>query len=530
MYKTLQVGQVSRVVPIIGTLNPLFLLVYAAIFNELGSNQIFSVLILVAGLVFLTIPTWKGQTNRYEIIFLFLSAILFSVSYIVLRQAYQRDDFFTVFIWARLILIPVGLTIFAIPHFRNKILKHNHKPQFNPVSHIGFLFLGGQAAGGIAQLLLNYSINLANPALVNALQGSQYAFLFFGNIILSHKFPRIFKEPLSFSILSTKFSGLLCIGVGLGILAFASQPQTGAIFGVTYSPRYAQSFGLNPQQTYTQALDELQIKNIRLPVYWDEVEKTPGTYDFSSVDFYLREAEKRQVNVILVIGEKVPRWPECFEPTWATSLPQDQQQQELDKLIKTEVTYFQHYPSISVWQVENEPYFNFGLCQQVNTNRVDEVKQEVTLVKSLDSRPVLITDSGELSNWSQAFQTGDIVGYSLYRTVWSANLGFYVDYPLPPLFYQLKAAIEANLLHKSNNTFVSELQAEPWGEQGKSLTQMSPIREEQVFPPSKIIQNSNYAKETGAKEIYLWGIEWWYYMKKTGHPEYINAAKQVFNP
>ena len=37
-----------------------------------------------------------------------------------------------------------------------------------------------------------------------------------------------------------------------------------------------------------------------------------------------------------------------------------------------------------------------------------------------------------------------------------------------------------------------------------------------------------FAINVGFKQIYLWGVEWWYLQKQSGHPEYWNLAKSVF--
>ena len=42
-------------------------------------------------------------------------------------------------------------------------------------------------------------------------------------------------------------------------------------------------------------------------------------------------------------------------------------------------------------------------------------------------------------------------------------------------------------------------------------------------------KNIEFAKKTGLKEFYLWGAEWWYWMKeKQNKPEIWNEAKKLF--
>ncbi len=77
-------------------------------------------------------------------------------------------------------------------------------------------------------------------------------------------------------------------------------------YGVTFSPKFAESLNLDWKETYLKVLDDLKVRNLRLPTYWDD--------DLSKVDFMLSEAGKRSAKVILVLGARQPRWPECHIP------------------------------------------------------------------------------------------------------------------------------------------------------------------------------------------------------------------------
>lgn len=218
MFKALKIGQVSRVIPIIGSLIPLILLIFASQTNSLSITQTWAVLILVLGMIFLTISDWKGKLNFKELIFEFLSASFFAFSYIILRLAYLKLDFFSVIVWSRLILLPLGLSILAFPNLRRKIITPSG-PKLNLLSQTGFIFIVGQISGAISEFLLLFSISLANPALVNSLQGTQYIFLLIFAIILSQKYPQIFEEKYNFKILIPKILGIILIGIGLVILS-----------------------------------------------------------------------------------------------------------------------------------------------------------------------------------------------------------------------------------------------------------------------------------------------------------------------
>lgn len=215
MFKALKLGNVARVIPVIGTLIPLILLISAAGTQSINVTQTWAAWLLIAGMVFLTLPDWKkGSLNIKEVIFEVLSASFFAFSYITLRQAYLNADFFSVLIWSRLILLPLGIILLLVPVFRNRIIT-SQGPKINFLSLNGLLFLGGQMGGAISEMLLLFSISLANPALVNSLQGSQYVFLLVFALILSKKYPSIFKEKYTPLLIASKLAGISLIGIGL---------------------------------------------------------------------------------------------------------------------------------------------------------------------------------------------------------------------------------------------------------------------------------------------------------------------------
>lgn len=527
MFKALMRGQVSRVIPIIGTFIPLILLVHAFLNRSITSNEVWAVLLLVLGLIFLTLNDLKGKAYIKEIIYEFLAALLFATSYILLREAYVRWDFLSVLSYSRLILIPVGIVLLLIPKIRSEIFAPNGVP-FKITSKTGLLFFGGQIAGGVSEVLLLFSVALANPAIVNSLQGTQYVFLLIFSLVLSKKYPEVFKENFTKATVLLKLVGIILLGLGLYVLAFTNHDYRFEEIGATYSPKYAKELGLDPKITYLKVLDELGVKAIRLPVYWNEVEKSPNEFDFSDVDYYLMEAQKRDVAVILSLGYKQPRWPECYAPTWIESLPKQEKNQRIIELVKKEVEYFKKYPNIILWQVENEPLFYFGECNKPDEDSYSVLEEEVKVVKEADNRPVMLTNTGELSNWIVEMKLGDQFGTTLYRTVWSPQFGI-VDYPTPPFFYQIKDSLSGVVVGGNKKpTIIAELQAEPWMPDGKSAIEVEASEQARLMPVGKLEDHISYAKETGFKKAYLWGVEWWYFMEKNGYPEYVEYGKELF--
>jgi hypothetical protein len=330
-------------------------------------------------------------------------------------------------------------------------------------------------------------------------------------------------------VLATASIALVGCGIlfsGVAATALPRPARADMALGVTFSPRYAESLGLDPHAIYERMLDDFQLDQIRLPVYWDAVEPSPGVFDFSSADGYSAVAQQRGIAVIPVLGFKVPRWPECFAPTWAAQLDLQQKRAALLDLVEAEVVHIQSFQNVSQWQVENEPLFSFGKCGDGRVLTAAFLTEEVSLVHRLDSRPVLITDSGEFSTWIPAQRVGDRFGSTLYRSIWFPGWGT-LQYPFWPGAYAAKDRLVHMVSGMRDETVIAELQAEAWFQDERSLRDVPVSLQAEAFPPAIIQDNVDYARHTGFAAAYLWGVEWWYWMEQQGYPEYIASARAV---
>ena len=231
----------------------------------------------------------------------------------------------------------------------------------------------------------------------------------------------------------------------------------------------------------------------------------------------------RGAKVILAIGQKTPRWPECHIPDWATQLSDAEYQKALAKYMEATVNHYRNHGAMEIWQVENEPFLPFG----GNTCRPfldEQLKNEVLVVRSLDpTHQILVSDSGELSSWSRTAHAGDLFGTTLYRVVWSQFTSYWNYDWVPPLFYRGKLWLN----HKDPaSAFVLELQGEPWI---PNNTVMDTAISEQYrsMDLARLEKNMNFAVRVGLPRTYLWGAEWWYWLKVKGSPEIYEFVRQL---
>ena len=294
-------------------------------------------------------------------------------------------------------------------------------------------------------------------------------------------------------------------------------------WGINFSQKHTELLKLDWQKTYLAILDDLKVKNLKLLVSWDWIEGEKDKIYFNDLDWQIKEAESHQAKVILVIGMKTGRWPECHIPDWGKTLNREELQKRVLNHLEAIVLRYKNSDSIWAWQVENEPFFSFGICPKTDK---DFLKKEIDLVKSLDGkkRPVIISDSGESSSWLKAAGLADILGITMDRKTHNKFFGV-VNYPFPPVFYWRKAQIIKKIFNKE--VFVGELQAEPWG---RVLLYDSPLEEQrETMDLEQFKKNIEYAQKTGFKDFYLWGSEWWYWMKEIQkQPEIWEEAKRLF--
>lgn len=221
LYLALRQGQPSRVIPIVGTLNPVLLLIHASYNHLISQTEQLAVVILIIGMLLITLRQWQGKQEWKELLVEVLSASFFAASYLVLRQAYLQDSFLTVLIWSRTILVPVGIIILIIPALRRIVLSHQfNQPKLAIFSKTGVLFFIGQASGGLSEMLLVFAVSLATPALVNSLQGTQYFYLLIFSFFLAKKYPQVFSYERSITFLILQILGISFLAVGLYILAY----------------------------------------------------------------------------------------------------------------------------------------------------------------------------------------------------------------------------------------------------------------------------------------------------------------------
>lgn len=292
-------------------------------------------------------------------------------------------------------------------------------------------------------------------------------------------------------------------------------------YGVSFSAKRARELGLDPHANLTALLSDMKIKNYRLMSYWDETESTRGTFDFSELDWEVNEVAKYGGTVSLSVGLRQPRWPECHQPNWAYELKGNVWKQALYAYMEVVVKRYEKNSTVISWQLENEAYNNwFGTCDLPDDQRV---KEEFALLSSWTEKPIWMSLSDQ-HGYPINQPVPDKYGYSVYRWVWNTKFppyGTYLIYPTPVWYHRLRAAIIK--AYTGKDIFIHELQLEPWGP--SDTKDLSVEEQNKSMSLQQIHDSLAFAREIGAKDIYVWGGEWWYWRMVNGDPSVWNTVK-----
>ena len=315
-------------------------------------------------------------------------------------------------------------------------------------------------------------------------------------------------------------------GIAQWYIHSAKAPQ---VVGVSFIPEYAQYLGVDPKETLDSLLD-IGVKQLRLVSYWDSVEATQGTYDFSQLDWQFQKAEAAGAKVSLSVGLRQPRWPECHSPAWVdTTKPSSQWQPALEQYMTAVVNRYKNSPALDSYQIENEFFLKgFGLCNNFDRGRLIS---EYNLVKRLDPAHKLIVNRSNNGVGIPIYDPKpDEYGISIYKRVWDAGITHrYLEYPFPAWYYAFLAGTQK--IHDGRDMRVHELQAEAWAPNGQELTKISLDEQNKSFNAKRFKDRISYGKATGMRHIDLWGAEYWYYRLKVLHdPTVWDVATQEFSP
>jgi len=212
-YKALNTGEVSRIVPFIGSFVAIFILILSFLFigEHLSTQEFFAFILLILGSLILS----YRKKNFFQKPFgtALFSALLFAIYWVITKYIFLSTTFVNGVIWIRTGVAIIAL--FLLLPKKNRQLIFKETKELKPKT-IGF-FTAGRAFDVVGAFFLYLAVFLGSVTLTNSLQGLQYAFILVLALLLFKKIPSL-REEFSREILTQKIIAIILISAGLFIL------------------------------------------------------------------------------------------------------------------------------------------------------------------------------------------------------------------------------------------------------------------------------------------------------------------------
>ena len=226
MFEALKRGEASRVTVIIGGLIPIFTISWSwMFFNESFSlEQSAGIALLLLGtfaIASISEESGGGRLSKQALGFAFLSALAYAINFLGTKYAYNSQGFWSPFIWLKLGGGLAALLILIKKNNRRDIWEsifgkeQKKSGQARAKNKSGWLVIFNQIMGALGSVLQSYAISFGSVAIINALQGVQYAFLLLLGWLLTIFRPDIIKENIHRNILIKKFIAVALVSLGL---------------------------------------------------------------------------------------------------------------------------------------------------------------------------------------------------------------------------------------------------------------------------------------------------------------------------
>ncbi len=214
-FKVLSFGEVSRVVPVVFGLVPVFDIAFSFFFghHKLLPKEFAAMCLLVPGALIMAYYPGKKFYQHFGV--KILAAFLISSYNWLWQYGAQVGGSLNNLMWNRLGAALAMLILLLIPILRHNIFKVTNVPK---KEHTGGLFLLKQLVGGLNFVFLSFLLAKGKIPLVDGLAGFRYLFLFFIALLLSHNYSHVLKEEVDKHVFIQKIISMILIFAGTVIL------------------------------------------------------------------------------------------------------------------------------------------------------------------------------------------------------------------------------------------------------------------------------------------------------------------------
>lgn len=212
--------EISRVVPTIGSVGPLFTFFFGIfLLGEVLSGKTlaaFFLLLCGGALIEFRSVSRLFSARALRTFSLEIGSALFgAAASVLLKYAFNGSADIAAFLWSRVGFMGAAVPLLFSPSVRQEFFPHALHAHLRGNN---VWFIGSRILGGVAPLILTAAVAWGSVVLVNAVQGVQYVFLFLLALLFSRRWPRIFQEHVTRDTILQKVAATIIIASGLFLL------------------------------------------------------------------------------------------------------------------------------------------------------------------------------------------------------------------------------------------------------------------------------------------------------------------------
>ena len=327
--------------------------------------------------------------------------------------------------------------------------------------------------------------------------------------------------------------GLLACALLLGSEAPFSPPPPAPLVGFSYSPLLSEWQNGDPSSDLSLLLTRTNPDLVRLPVYWNLTQPSPGVLDYTVTDQLLEvvadhnKTAPRPTRVILTVGARNFVYPELHMPEWAGPREQPeidfaQQNAPYRDYFDSTLLRYRSSPLLYAWQVENEA-LDYVVNDTTGDDQItpEQMAWEIGEVHRLDPKHRASTTTFDgwnvIEDWLQMTFAAPLDAVGLARSGHPTSalaqgdalgLDVYVDGPHMPFRFTTVAlrsswkvesiGFWAGLARaQGKQVWLTELQAQPWSS------------DPGAFSTDDLIQEAKIYRNAPLQVVLLWGVESW---------------------
>lgn len=205
LYKAVRKTDVSVASTQVGVTTSIFTYIFSFIIlnDVLPLNSTVAIALLVCGMIFL------GRVGKGVTWHAILSGILIAFSFVLLKWTFAQLGFVNGIFWTRIGFVSAALLSLVSSRARKEI----HEVTKTSSNKSKIIFVINKILAGSAFILLYYAILLGNVAVINALLGLQFLFVFLIAVAVRKKIPSI-GENIEKRTLIPKLIGIVLVFSG----------------------------------------------------------------------------------------------------------------------------------------------------------------------------------------------------------------------------------------------------------------------------------------------------------------------------